>query len=257
MTHCDLAYFATPEERDLVAQLDLARLPRHIAVIMDGNGRWATGQGLPRVMGHAAGVESVRSTVNAARALGIGFITVYGFSTENWARPEFEVNALMTLIEKKMREEMRGLHEAGVRIRHLGRRNGLPPTLQRVLDEAQGITRHNPGLSLQFAVNYSGRAELVDAVRDLAAQAAAGELDPRAIDEGTIAGALYAPDLPDPDLLIRTAGEMRVSNYLLWQIAYSEYWSTPVLWPDFRAPHLLQALCDYQQRQRKFGRVPS
>lgn len=257
MTQIDLAYFTAPEERALAAQLDPERVPRHVAVIMDGNGRWATRQGLPRAMGHAAGVESVRSLVNTARAVGIAEVTVFGFSTENWSRPTGEVNALMLLIEQKMREEMRGLHAAHVRIRHLGRRVGLPATLQRVLDDAEAMTRENAALSLQFAINYSGRAEIVDAVRRLAAQAVAGTIAPEAIEEEDLSRAMYAPDLPDPDLLIRTAGEMRVSNYLLWEIAYSEYWSTPVLWPDFRAAHLLHALHDFQQRQRKFGRVPS
>ncbi|HEY3378974.1 MAG TPA: isoprenyl transferase [Armatimonadota bacterium] len=247
----------TPEARALITELDLARLPHHVAIIMDGNGRWATQQGLPRVIGHRAGVESVRNIMEAGADLGLGYLTLYSFSTENWSRPEDEVTALMGLIEHHLREETTHMHARGVRVRHLGRTAGLPESLLAALHDAWELTKHNTGMTLQFAINYSGRAELLDAARRLATAAAAGELDPAALTEQDVSAALYHPDVPDPDLLIRTAGELRVSNYLLWQIAYSEIWVTPDLWPDFRALQFLQALCDYQHRQRKFGRVPS
>jgi len=247
--------FATPDERAMLAELDLTQLPTHIAVIMDGNGRWATRQGLPRVLGHHAGVDGVRALVQACKALGIAYLTLYSFSTENWTRPESEVGALMELIEHQMRTEAEGLHREGIRIRQLGRRNGLPTSLQQTLADVEALTDGNTRLTLQFAINYSGRTELLDAVRQLAMAACAGDVDPATLSEDDIAGALYAPDIPDPDLLIRTAGEQRVSNYLLWQIAYSEFWFTPVLWPEFRGMHLLQALTAYQGRLRKFGGV--
>lgn len=247
----------TSEERALLDELDADRFPSHIAVIMDGNGRWATQQGFPRVVGHRAGVESVRSLVTGCLKLGIPYITLYSFSTENWVRPGEEVHALMGLIEQQLRQESVALHHQGVRIRHLGRTEELPVSLQDALCESQELTRENTALTVQFAINYSGRAELLDAARHLAAMAASGEIAPAALTEADLAGALYNPDVPDPDLLIRTAGERRVSNYLLWQIAYSEFWITQTLWPDFRTIHLIQALHDYQHRQRKFGGVLS
>lgn len=245
------------EERTVIERLDATRLPRHIAVIMDGNGRWATQQGLPRVIGHHAGVESVRAMIRTCRDLGVSYLTLYSFSTENWSRPDTEVTALMSLIEEQLRTEMEGLHEEGVRIRHLGRLDGLPASLRETLRASDARTRNNTALNLIFAINYSGRAELLDAVRGLAAAAAAGTLDPQAIVEDDLMRALYLPDVPAPDLLIRTGGEMRISNYLLWQIAYTEFWFTPLLWPEFRTMHLLLALEEYQSRQRKFGRISS
>jgi undecaprenyl diphosphate synthase len=247
----------TDEERELVAQLDPARMPRHVAVIMDGNGRWATQQGLPRVIGHRAGVESIRQAMKACRCLGIGHLTVYSFSTENWGRPDEEVHALMGLHEASLVEELAAMHREGVRVRHLGRFDALPDSLRATLGDAIAHTRDNTNLTFTLALNYSGRTELADAARALARQVADGTLAPDAIDEAALAGALYAPDMPDPDLLIRTAGELRVSNYLLWQIAYAEFWGTPVLWPDFRPLHLLEAVLDYQSRTRKFGKVVS
>ncbi|MHB9025807.1 MAG: polyprenyl diphosphate synthase [Armatimonadota bacterium] len=245
----------TPAELEVIHRLDLSRLPTHIAVIMDGNGRWATQQGLPRVIGHRAGVESIRSVVTACQDLGIRYITLYSFSTENWRRPPEEVRALMELIEIQLRDELDSLHARGVRVRHIGRLDGLPESLQTVLTDSIARTQHNPGLTVVFAVNYSGRAELVDAARRLAAEAVAGTLDPHVLDEEDINRALYAPDIPNPDILIRSGGDMRVSNYLLWQIAYTELYITPVLWPELHALHLLQAIEEYQHRQRKFGRV--
>ncbi len=243
------------DEIALIEQLDYAAIPRHVAIIMDGNGRWATRQSLPRVVGHHAGVESVRVTLKACRSLGISYLTLYSFSTENWGRPDAEVTALMGLIEEQLRTETAEMHTQGVRVRQIGRLEGLPASMQQALSESIELTKDNTDVTLTLAINYSGRTELVDAARKLAAAAAAGTLDPAAIDEDTITGALYDPTLPDPELLVRTAGEMRVSNYLLWQIAYTEYWSTPALWPEFRPVHLLQALMEYQHRKRKFGKV--
>ncbi|MHB9133496.1 MAG: isoprenyl transferase [Armatimonadota bacterium] len=257
MNHIMMLDKFTPEEKAIIERLDLTRLPGHIAVIMDGNGRWATEQGLPRVIGHQAGVESIRSLVRTCKDLHIGMLTLYAFSTENWERPGDEVHALMDLFELQLRTEMAHLHGENVRIRHIGRLTGLPASLQGALHDAQELTRDNTALTLYFAINYSGRAELLDAVKTIAVAAAAGRVDPHTLEESAITQALYAPEMPDPDLLIRTAGESRISNYLLWQIAYAEFWFTPTLWPDFRAIDLLQALEEYQHRQRKFGRVTS
>ena len=246
----------TPEERALIAQLDGGHLPRHIAIIMDGNGRWAARQGLPRVFGHRAGVDGVRRTIETCLEFdAIEFVTLYSFSTENWSRPSEEVAGIMGLIEQQLRQEAIGLHQQGVRIRHLGRTHGLPASLREALEDIQRMTCANTALTLQFAINYSGRAEIVDATRHLAAEVAAGTLAADAISEEAFSAALYHPDVPDPDLLLRTGGEMRVSNYLLWQIAYSEIAILPELWPDFHAGHLLQALRAYQSRHRKFGGI--
>jgi undecaprenyl diphosphate synthase len=256
MSHILLDSF-TPEEAAVVRRLDPDRLPVHVAIIMDGNGRWAYQQGLPRVIGHRAGTESVHRVVRVASNLGIAYLTLYSFSTENWQRPHDEVTALMGLIEEQLRAEVEELHRQGVRVWHLGRTEGLPTSLRAALRDAEALTRDNTTLTLVLAINYSGRAELVDAARRLAMQATSGVLDPSSIDDACFAAALYRPRLPDPDLLIRTAGELRVSNYLLWQIAYSEFWVTPTLWPDFSTMHFLQALADYQARSRKFGGVSS
>jgi undecaprenyl diphosphate synthase len=245
----------TPEERALIAQLDLERLPRHVAIIMDGNGRWASAQGLPRIIGHRAGVESIRRTMKACRCLGIPYLTVYSFSTENWGRPDDEVHALMGLHEQSLLVELETMHQEGVRVRHLGRFDALPDSLRAALGDAVARTRENTALTFTLALNYSGRTELADAARRLAQAAATNALDPATITEETLAGTLYAPDLPDPDLCIRTAGELRISNFLLWQLAYAEFWATPVYWPDFHPLHLLQAVLDYQSRTRKFGKV--
>jgi undecaprenyl diphosphate synthase len=241
----------TPEERAILERLDLQRIPRHIAIIMDGNGRWAHQQGLPRVVGHRAGVESVRSVITACGNLGIDYLTLYSFSTENWERPGDEVHALMELIEQQLRTEIDALHAQGMRVRHLGRREGLPASLQEILHEASERTTGNAGLQIIFAINYSGRTEIIDAARRLVAD----RVDPASLGEDDIKRVLYLPDVPDPDLLIRSGGEMRVSNFLLWEIAYTEFWVSPLLWPDFRAVHLLEAIEEYQHRQRKFGRI--
>ena len=236
--------------------LDRDRLPQHVAVIMDGNGRWARQRGLPRVEGHRHGEEAVREIVQACGELGIPYLTLYTFSAENWRRSEEEVQGLLYLIETVARRRIRELHEQGVRVQVLGRLHELPPSLRDELERDMALTRHNRRLQLNLALNYGGRAEIVDAVRRLAERVRRGELAPGEIDERAIASELYDPSLPDPDLLIRTGGEMRVSNFLLWEIAYSEIWVTPTLWPDFTRAELLRALADYQTRQRRFGAVP-
>lgn len=228
---------------------------RHVGIIMDGNGRWAQRRGLPRTAGHRAGVEAVREVVEACSALGIEVLTLYAFSTENWKRPKDEVDALMFLLVEYCRREVENLHRNNVRINAIGRLEDLP-TLQRdEIRRAMDRTKENTGLVLNLAVNYGGQTELVDAMRALAAKVAAGELAPDQITGEAIAGHLYTAGLPDPDLVIRTAGEMRLSNFLVWQAAYSEIWVTDVAWPDFRRDHLEQALDDYKRRERRFGAV--
>jgi len=218
---------------------------------MDGNGRWAAARGLPRAAGHRAGIENLRLVLRAAVEFGVSVLTVYAFSTENWKRPRLEVNALLAMLEEAIETELDALDEAGVRIRHLGRIEGLEPRLVRKIESAIGRTAHNSTLCLNVAFNYGGRAEIVDAVRRIVADG----LPPEAIDESTISQYLGTQDLPDPDLIIRTGGEMRVSNFLLWQGAYAEFYSTPTFWPDFGRDEFYRALLAYQQRQRRFGRV--
>ena len=240
------------------ALLELVRaqpLPRHVAVIMDGNGRWATQRGLPRVAGHREGVKAARGIVRAADALGLGYLTLYAFSTENWSRPENEVSTLMRLLERSVHSELPELMARNVRLRLLGRSNGVPAGVRRGIAHVAHETRNNTGLTLLVAFNYSGRDELVDAFRTLAARVRAGEVAPEAITEAHVSQALYAADVPDPDLLIRTSGEMRVSNFLLWQIAYTELLVTPKLWPDFSAADLYRAVAEFQGRTRRFGGV--
>jgi undecaprenyl diphosphate synthase len=244
-------------EKDLESRIDPARVPRHVAVIMDGNGRWAKERGLPRIEGHRAGRESVRALVKAAPDLGIKFITLYTFSAENWRRPAVEIEALMALIAEAVRQEWPELKKEGVRLRALGRLEALPEKVREELRRAAEETKDNTRLTLNVAVNYSGRWEIVDAAKRLAQRVASGELQPDDIDEQAFAGALYQPDIPDPELLIRTSGEQRISNYLLWQIAYAEIHVTQTLWPDFRKIHLLEAILDYQQRERRFGAAGS
>lgn len=243
-------------EADLEAALDRERLPRHLAVIMDGNGRWARERGLPRAEGHRRGASAAHLVVEDCDSLGIAEVSLYTFSAENWRRPNDEVRTLMFLIEHYLRQELVELHQKGVRVQWIGREDGLPSSLRNQLREAQERTRDNSGLVLNLAINYGGRTEIVDAAASLVREALEGKITPEQVDEQQIARHLYRPDMPDPDLLIRTAGELRVSNFLLWQLAYTEIWVTQVLWPDFRRLHLLQALVDYQRRQRKFGGAP-
>ncbi|MBI4386681.1 MAG: isoprenyl transferase [Elusimicrobia bacterium] len=235
---------AAPQDR-----LDPSKMPRHIAIIMDGNGRWAESKGLPRVAGHKAGVESVRETIRACSDLGIQALTLYAFSTENWLRPVSEVNELMRLLGWVLETEIRELCRNNVRLRVSGRLQGLPPALISRLNEAVRDLSGNTGLILNLALNYGARQEIVDAVN--AALASGG----RTLDEEAISSHLYTAGLPDPDLLIRTSGEMRVSNFLLWQIAYAEFYVTSVFWPEFRKSHLVEAIAEYQTRRRRFGAV--
>jgi undecaprenyl diphosphate synthase len=234
-----------------------ARVPQHVAIIMDGNGRWARQRNLPRVEGHRHGERSVREVVEACGELGIGHLTLYTFSAENWRRSEEEIRALMHLIEFVARKEIGELHEKGVRLRVLGRMHELPESLQEELRRDVLLTRANDGLNLNLALNYGGRAEIVDAARQLAQRVANGLLRPEEITEEALAAHLYYPEMPDPDLVIRTGGDLRLSNFLLWQSAYAELWVTPTLWPDFRRPEFLQAVQEFQTRERRFGAVPA
>jgi undecaprenyl diphosphate synthase len=230
-------------------------VPGHVAVIMDGNGRWATRKGLPRVAGHREGVKAARGLVRAADAMGLRFLTLYAFSTENWNRPEDEVTTLMRLLEESIYRELPELMERNVRLRVIGRTRGVPLPVRRGIDHVVQETRANSGLTLLMAFNYGGRDELLDAFRALARRVRAGELAPEDIDEKHVSSALYTDGIPDPDLLIRTSGEMRISNFLLWQIAYTELWMTSTLWPDFGAADLYRAVADFQRRTRRFGGV--
>lgn len=235
--------------------IDLDRLPRHIAIIMDGNGRWARQRGLPRVIGHANGHGTVRRMVHGCAELGIEVLSLYTFSTENWKRPREEVESLMRLLERSAREELPVMARNGVRICFSGCLHELSDELQTLLHRAERLTAGNRRITLHLAINYGGRAEIVDAVRTIAHKVQSGALAPEDIDETTLQAHLYQPDLPEPDLLIRTAGELRTSNFLIWQTAYTELYTTPVLWPDFTMNDLLDAIGDYQHRQRKFGAV--
>jgi undecaprenyl diphosphate synthase len=230
-------------------------VPAHIAIIMDGNGRWATQRGYPRIAGHHEGVKTARTIVKAADAVGVRYLTLYAFSTENWSRPEDEVSMLMSLLERTVQSELPDLMERNVRLRVLGRTDGVPAGVRRGIERVVEGTRSNTGLQLQMAFNYGGREELLDAFRHLAADVREGRLDPSEISEKDVSAALYTADMPDPDLLIRTSGEMRISNFLLWQIAYTELWITPDFWPDFVARTLYRAILEFQGRTRRFGGV--
>ncbi len=240
----------SPEEA-LARQVDPERLPAHIAVIMDGNGRWAAQRHLPRVEGHRAGIASVRAVVETSARLGIPVLTLYAFSIENWKRPRTEVSALMLLLRRYLRSELHMLLEHGIRFRVVGRRDALSPEIQAELGDAEARTAAHTGMQFNIALNYSGRAEIIDAVR----RALAAGIQPDELDEQRFSGLLYTAGQPDPDLLIRTSGEMRVSNFLLWQIAYAEIWVTDTLWPDFRCRHLLEAIIDFQKRERRYGGI--
>lgn len=233
--------------------LDPGRLPRHVAVIMDGNGRWARAQGKERVEGHARGAKSVDDVTEECCRLGIGQLTLYCFSSENWKRPQPELDFLMALLKQYLLQEREKILRQNIRFAVIGRRDGLSAEVLAEIDENVRLTRDNTGLTLCLAINYGARAEIVDAVRAIAERVRAGGLDPDQIDEATIGDALYTAGMPDPDLLIRTAGEMRVSNYLLWQISYAELWVTSRFWPEFGADLLHDALRDFARRERRFG----
>jgi undecaprenyl diphosphate synthase len=230
-------------------------VPRHVAIIMDGNGRWARERGLPRIEGHRRGAESVRQVVRACGDLGIDYLTLYAFSIENWHRPKTEVSALMRLLEFYLKQEIPELNKNNVQLAAIGRIHELPPTAQRQLERSIDTLSKNTGLTLVLALSYGGRAEIVDAVRAITREVKAGQLDLADVDEKLISRHLYTRGIPDPDLLIRTSGEMRVSNFLLWQISYAEIYVTDTLWPDFRKAELMKALDDYSKRHRRFGRV--
>jgi undecaprenyl diphosphate synthase len=239
---------------ELARALDTARLPRHVAIIMDGNGRWARKRSLPRAAGHRAGVEPVRVTVETCARLGIEVLTLYAFSLENWKRPRTEVDMLWRLLRVYIRKELADLMRNGIRLCAIGRLDALPAAARRELLDAVETTRHNRRLLVNLAINYGGRAEVADAVNAILAGARArGTVDRLHVDERMIAAHLYTAGLPDPDLLIRTSGEMRISNFLLWQIAYSELYVTETLWPDFSRAELLRAILSYQARDRRFG----
>jgi undecaprenyl diphosphate synthase len=247
-----------PDGLGEAALLELVRtqpVPEHVAIIMDGNGRWATRRGLPRVAGHREGVKAARVAVRAADALGLRYLTLFAFSTENWSRPKDEVAMLMSLLERSINAELPELMARNVRVRILGRAEGLPSGVRRGVEHVAHETCHNTGLTLLMAFNYGGRDELIEACRTLAGRVKAGELRPEDITEKDVARALYTADVPDPDLLIRTSGEMRISNFLLWQIAYTELWITSTLWPDFAPVDLYRAVADFQGRTRRFGGV--
>ncbi|HUT24674.1 MAG TPA: isoprenyl transferase [Sumerlaeia bacterium] len=242
--------------RELEQQLDPARLPRHVAIIMDGNGRWAKQRGWSdRIRGHEAGAKAVRETVESCARLSIQALTLYAFSLENWQRPQSEISTLMRLLRRFLVQERPALKKNNIRLIASGRLDDLPPAARNTLRQTCNLTRDNTGLTLNLALSYSGREEIAHAARALAREAAEGRLEPDRITPEMIAERLYAPELGDPDLLIRTSGEWRISNFLLWQMAYTEIYVTEVLWPDFRRVHLLEALVDYQRRERRFGKV--
>ena len=235
--------------------IDPKALPQHVAIIMDGNGRWARERGLPRVRGHEAGVETVRAITEEAMRLGIGQVTLYTFSAQNWGRPTVEVGGLMRLLRRYLVDERDELMKHEIRLAAIGRRDRLPRGVRRELEKTEELTAANPRFTLCLALNYGSRNEIVDAIRAIAADAASGTLAPGAIDEATVSSYLYTAGMPDPDLLIRTAGELRVSNFLLWQISYAEFYVTPVCWPEFREEQFHEALRAYARRKRTFGLI--
>lgn len=233
--------------------LDKNKLPRHIAIIMDGNGRWAQKRGLPRTLGHRAGVDSLREVVRAASNIGVKALTAYAFSTENWKRPEEEVNLLMNLLSEYLDSEIEELHRENIKIRFIGKIEELASGLRKKMQEAQKYTEKNTGMIFSLAVNYGGRAEILQCVQVIADKVAKGEMKREQITEEAIDQHLYTADLPELDLLIRPSGDFRISNFLLWQAAYAEFWFTDIHWPDFTPTHLQQAILDYQRRERRFG----
>jgi undecaprenyl diphosphate synthase len=256
----DLEGFLEPgsEEERLAREIDPKRIPRHVAVIMDGNGRWAKSRNLARIEGHRAGIQSVREIVETSARVGVKVLTLFAFSSENWKRPEREVSTLFRLMVDFLKREDKVLIKNDLMLRVIGRRDGLPERARRELNRVETLTRNNKKMVLCIALNYGGRTEIVDAVKSLLADttaAGAASTATPAVDEDAISRRLYTAGLPDPDLLIRTSGEYRISNFLLWQIAYTEIWITPAFWPEFRKRHLLQAIVDYQKRERRFGDI--
>ena len=240
---------------DLKPQIIPEKLPRHIAIIMDGNGRWAKQHGKPRVFGHQNGVKAVRETTEAAAELGVNFLTLYAFSTENWNRPKIEVNALMSLLVDTLHKEIDTLNKNNIRLEAIGNLRKLPKKTHKALLEGIRNTRENKRMTLILALNYSSKWEILEAARTLARKAKSGSIDPETISEKDFANVLSTKGIPDPELLIRTSGEFRISNFLLWQIAYAELYFSDVFWPDFRKEHLYQAIIDFQKRERRFGKI--
>jgi undecaprenyl diphosphate synthase len=243
------------EQQALKSQIDLGKLPRHIAVIMDGNGRWAKQHGKPRVFGHKNGVTAVREVTEAAAELGVEYVTLYAFSTENWKRPKLEVGALMRLLVETLSKEIETLNKNDIRLKAIGDLSKLPDITHKALLDGIAKTQHNKRMTLVLALNYSGRWEITEAAKSLGEQIKSGELALEDINQDTLGGHLSTKGMPDPELLIRTSGETRISNFLLWQIAYAELYFTPTYWPDFRKAHFYQAIIDYQRRERRFGKT--
>jgi len=240
---------------NLKDQIDRKSLPRHVAMIMDGNGRWAEKKGVERIFGHRNGVESVRQVVEAAGELGVEYLTLYAFSTENWNRPRTEIDGLMSLLTRSITNETNKLNENNVRLLVIGNVSDLPKSVHKQLMNAMSFLSENTGLTLVLALSYSGRWEITDAVKKMMADAASGQLEPDQVDSALLESYLATSFMPDPELLIRTSGERRISNFLLWQLAYTELYFTPVLWPDYRKEHFYEAIIDYQRRERRFGMV--
>jgi undecaprenyl diphosphate synthase len=245
-----------PIPREIKAQVNLTRLPRHVAIIMDGNGRWANKRGLPRLAGHRAAVNAVREVVEACRELGIRYLTLYTFSTENWKRPQAEIKALMGLLRRYMKDELEEMLHYGTGMKVMGRLDMLPPKLQDEIRETMGKTARCDKMTTILALSYGGRTEIVNAAREIAMRCRAGEIAPSDIDEKLFAQHLYLPDCPEPDLLIRTSGESRLSNFMLWQLSYAEILFTPTLWPDFTKEEFCRAIIDYQKRDRRSESSP-
>jgi len=243
------------QEARLLQRIDQDRLPKHVAVIMDGNGRWARMRRLPRVAGHRAGIESVRDIIETSARLGLKVLTLYAFSAENWKRPRQEVRTLMSLLKEYLRRELKNVHKNNIKFQAIGRIQELEPSVRAELRRAMRLTQNNDGMLLNVALNYSGRAEIVDTFNRIFHELRQNGHKQSPVNEELISQFLYTSGIPDPDLLIRTSGEMRISNFLLWQIAYSEIYITPTYWPDFRRKHLLEALLEYQQRDRRYGGI--
>ncbi len=247
--------FENLKVRWLLNRLRQNKVPRHVAIIMDGNGRWAKRRGLPRLAGHRAGVAAIRRIVEIAAQAGVKYLTLYAFSAENWLRPQSEVKGLMSLFEEMIEKEAKNLLKKGVKLKAIGRLDRLPPSVKTKLGEVISLTSKNERLALTLALSYGGKLEILDAAARLSQDVQTGQIDPSQISEEVFEKYFYDPSLPPVDLLIRTSGELRISNFLLWQIAYAEFWVTRTLWPDFKKSHFLKALTDYQARQRRFGRV--
>jgi len=242
-------------EQDQEQTIDMNRLPKHIAIIMDGNGRWAQNRGMPRTFGHRAGVDALRNTVRLCSELGIKVLTVYAFSTENWKRPKDEVSTLMNLIIEYLQKEIEEMHKQGVQVRFMGELDALATPVKAEIQRARARTNANQGLILNIAVNYGGRSEILHAVNDICFDVMQGKVTLHNVDEKMFASYLFTGEMTDPDLLIRPGGDYRISNFLLWQLAYTEFWFCDVLWPDFSKKHLLQAISDFQRRNRRFGGI--